>query len=74
MMLIAKGGLQLNWAHMHQNFRLKKDRNKKNLLVFFTRWIFGHLLPKCPASSGRHVALLRFISKEKRTNLFFRWN
>lgn len=35
MVLMAKGGLQLNGAHMHQNFRVKKDRNKKMFGVLY---------------------------------------
>lgn len=30
----------------------------KNSLVFSARWVFSCLLPKCPALSDRHLALL----------------
>lgn len=35
MMLIANGGLQLDGSHMHQNFRLKKDRNEKLVSILY---------------------------------------
>lgn len=66
MMLIAKGGLQLNGAHIHQNFRLKEDRNKKFVSVLYK----VDFQPKCPAPSDKRVALL-MGSSVKRKGLFF---
>lgn len=44
MVLMAKGGLQLNGTHMHQNFRVKKDRNQK---IFGVLWLSGFFVFFC---------------------------
>lgn len=68
MMLIAKGGLQLNGAHMHQDFQLKKDRNKKcvSILCKVDFWSSSAQMP----ISFRHGTANRLISKENRTFFF----
>lgn len=69
MVLMAKGGLQLNGAHMHQNFRVKKYRNKKIFGVLSEVDFFPSSV-KCPAPSYRHVALLIGSSMKKNAILF----
>lgn len=71
MMLIAKGGLQLNGAHMHQNFRLKKDKNKKIVSVLY-KVDFWPSSAKMPSSFRQaHGTANRLISKEKGMTFFF---
>lgn len=69
MMLIARGGLQLNGAHMHQNLRLEKEGNKKFVCVLCKVGFYPSSARMPSSVRQARGTTNRLISQEK--GLFF---